>query len=219
VTLRNVATVADTPDLPPGQQYLVFDLDVQAAVEDLDTTLWRLEVYDASGQVYLPDAAALDLAGYRALPLEIPALALIPASVGYLVPADFPGGSLVIAHGGGQAVSFRFTLAAPEIEVQYEGIDVRLVSVTTVAGQITTRLRIYSGQTTPVNFTPDDIWLSLGYASDPPGPRNPAEGMPPFELLPEQAVDLTLVWYWTGEPYAALQVGSYRFAIQLTRQR
>jgi hypothetical protein len=68
-----------------------------------------------------------------------------------------------------------------------------------------------------VSFTPDDIWLALGYAPDPPGPRNPAEGMQPFELLPEQAVDLTLVWYWTDEPYAALQVGSYRFAVQLHR--
>ena len=103
--------------------------------------------------------------------------------------------------------------------MQYDDIDVRLVSVTTVAGQITTRLRIYNGQTTPAHFTPDDIWLALGYAPDPPGPRNPAEGMQPFELLPEQAVDLTLVWYWADEPYAALQVGSYRFAIQLTRQR
>lgn len=52
-------------------------------------------------------------------------------------------------------------------------------------GQITTRLRIYNGQTTPVTFTPDDIWLALGYATEPPGPRNPAEGMQPFELLPE----------------------------------
>ncbi len=68
-----------------------------------------------------------------------------------------------------------------------------------------------------MTFTPDDIWLALGYAADPPGPRNPAEGMQPFELLPEQAVNLTLVWYWADEPYAALQVGSYRWAIQLMR--
>ena len=152
------------------------------------------------------------------MPLNIPSLSLIPASVGYLVPADFPGGRLVISDGGGQAVSFRFTLAAPELEVQYDGIDVRLVSVTTVDGQITTRLRIYNGQTIPIAFTQDDIWLALGYAPDPPGPRNPAEGMQPFDLLPEQAVDLTLVWYWADEPYAALQVGNYRFAIQLARK-
>jgi hypothetical protein len=46
-----------------------------------------------------------------------------------------------------------------------------------------------------------------------------AEGTRPFELLPEQAVNLTLIWYWADEPYAALQVGSYRFAIQLIRER
>lgn len=219
ITLRDVRTLADTPDLPAGQQALVFNLDVGAGVDDRDTSLWRAEVYDAGGQVYLPNTLALDTADYGAIPLNIPSRSLIPASVGYLVPADFPGGRLVISNGGGQAVSFRFTLTAPELEVQYDGIDARLVSVTTIEGQITTRLRIYNGQATPVTFTQDDIWLALGYAPDPPGPRNPAEGMQPFELLPEQAVNLTLVWYWADEPYAALQVGSYRFAIQLTRER
>ncbi|MBZ0299109.1 MAG: hypothetical protein K8J31_05180 [Anaerolineae bacterium] len=217
ITLHNVLTVADRPDLPAGQQVLVFNLDLSAGVDDLDTALWRAEVYDAGGQVYLPNTLALDDADYGAVPLNIPSLALIPASVGYLVPADFPGGRLVISDGGGQAVSFRFTLAAPELEVQYDGIDVRLVSVTTVDGQITTRLRIYNGQTIPIAFTQDDIWLALGYAPDPPGPRNPAEGMQPFDLLPEQAVDLILLWYWADEPFAALQVGSYRWAIQLLR--
>ena len=99
--------------------------------------------------------------------------------------------------------------------VPFADVDVRLVSVTTVDGQITTRLRIYNGGSEAVTFTQDDIWLSLGYAADPPGPRNPAEGLQPFTLLPEQAVDLTLVWYRADEPYAALQVGSYRFRIQL----
>lgn len=219
LTLRDVRTLADTPDLLDGQQALVFNLDVSAGVDDLDTSLWRAEVYDAGGQVYLPNTLALDAADYSAIPMNIPSLSLIPASVGYLVPVDFPGGRLVISDGGGQAVSFRFTLVAPELEVQYDGVDVRLVSVTTLEGQIKTRLRIYNGQTPPVTFTPDDIWLALGYAPDPPGPRNPAEGMQPFELLPEQAVDLTLIWFWADEPYAALQVGSYRFAIQLTRER
>lgn len=217
LTLRDVQTITDNPDIPAGQQALVFNLDVGAGTDDLDTSLWRVEVYDAGGQVYLPNTLALDTADYGAIPVNIPSLSLIPASVGYIVPTDFPGGRLVISDGGGQAVSFRFTLTAPEIEVQYDGIDVRLVSVTTIEGQIMTRLRIYNGQTTPVTFTPDDIWLALGYAPDPPGPRNPAEGMQPFELLPEQAVNLTLVWYWADEPYAALQVGRYRWVIQLVR--
>jgi len=50
-----------------------------------------------------------------------------------------------------------------------------------------------------------------------PSPRSPAEGLTPFDLLPEQAADLTLVWFWGGEPYASMGVGEYRFAIQLTR--
>jgi hypothetical protein len=216
ITLRNVSTVEDEIT---GQQALLFDLDIAAGELALDTTAWRLELVDAGGQVYLPNVDVMDAAAYGTLPVDIPALALIPASVGYLVPADFPGGRLVIADGRGGAVAFRFVLETNDapIAVEYDGVDVRLVSVTTVDGQITTRLRIYNGQSEAVTFTQDDIWLSLGYAADPPGPRNPAEGLQPFTLLPEQAVDLTLVWYRADEPYAALQVGSYRFAIQVER--
>ena len=43
------------------------------------------------------------------------------------------------------------------------------------------------------------------------------EGLQPFTLLPEQAVNLTLVWYWGGEPYASMGVREYRFAIQVYR--
>jgi hypothetical protein len=216
ITLRQVSTVEDETT---GQQALLFDLDITAGESALDTSAWHLELVDAGGQVYLPNRDVMDAAAYGGLPLDIPALALIPASVGYLVPADFPGGRLVIADGRGGAVAFRFALETNDvpIAVEYDGVDVRLVSVTTVDGQITTRLRIYNGQSEAVTFTQDDIWLSLGYAEDPPGPRNPAEGLQPFTLLPEQAVDLTLVWYRADEPYAALQVGGYRFAIQLER--
>lgn len=216
ITLRNVSTVEDETT---GQQALLFDLDIAAGASALDTTAWRLELVDAGGQVYLPNTVVMDTVAYGGLPVDIPALALIPASVGYLVPADFPGGRLMIADGRGGAVAFRFVLETQDapITVEYDGVDVRLVSVTTVDGQITTRLRIYNGQTEAVTFTQDDIWLSLGYAEDPPGPRNPAEGLQPFTLLPEQALDLTLVWYRADEPYGALQVGSYRFAVQLER--
>ncbi|NWF69171.1 MAG: hypothetical protein HXY40_08795 [Chloroflexi bacterium] len=78
--------------------------------------------------------------------------------------------------------------------MQSDGIDLQTVNVTTIEGQITTRLRIYSGRAETLHFRQDDIWLALGYAPEPPGARNPAEGLAPFDLLPEQAVDLTLVW-------------------------
>ncbi len=78
------------------------------------------------------------------------------------------------------------------------------------------RLRLYNGGS-PLPIMPDAAWLALAHAPEPPGPRNPAEGLQPFTLLPEQAVNLTLVWYWADKPYAALQVGRYRWAIQLSR--
>jgi len=217
VVLQNLQSLSDLPYVAARQQTLLFDLDVIAGTEPIATNLWQIELVDAGGQVYLPNTILLQYASYGTLPDEIPAFARIPSSLAFLVPQDFPGGRLLISNGGGQRIAFRFTLEQPELSVEYDGLDVRLVSVTTIEGQITTRLRIYNGQTTVIDFTQDDIWLSLGYAPDPLGPRNPAEGLQPFTLLPEQAVDLTLVWYWISEPFGALQVGSFRFAIQLTR--
>jgi hypothetical protein len=98
--------------------------------------------------------------------------------------------------------------------IPFVGMDVQIVSVTTEDGRITTRFRLYNGGTTVIPITPNDVWLALGYAENPPGPRTPAEGLTPFDLLPGQAADMTLVWLWSGEPYASLGIGAYRFALQ-----
>ncbi|MFZ2880711.1 MAG: hypothetical protein WA009_14320 [Phototrophicaceae bacterium] len=98
--------------------------------------------------------------------------------------------------------------------IPFIGLDVQIVSVTTSEGQITTRLRLYNGGNSSVPITPDALWLALGYAENPPGPRTPAEGLTPFDLLPGQAADMTLTWLWQDEPYASLGVGSWRFTLQ-----
>lgn len=98
--------------------------------------------------------------------------------------------------------------------IPFIGLDVQIISVTTSTAQITTRLRLYNGGNTVISVTPEDVWLALGYVQNPPGPRTPAEGLTPFDLLPGQAADMTLVWLWTGEPYGSLGIGAYRFALQ-----
>jgi hypothetical protein len=77
--LQNLQTICDMPDLPAGQQALLFDLDLIADTEPLDTSLWRVELIDAGGQVYLPNTALLEYASYGTLPDEIPAFARIPS--------------------------------------------------------------------------------------------------------------------------------------------
>lgn len=99
--------------------------------------------------------------------------------------------------------------------IPFISLDVQIISVTTQAGQITTQFRLYNGGSSPLPFTPDDLWLALGYIENPSGPRTPAEGLAPFTLLPGQAADMTLVWPWQDEPYGSLGIGSRRFALQL----
>jgi hypothetical protein len=217
ITLQDARLLADQPDLPADSQYLLLNYEVLAGMEALDTTTWRVEFVDAGGQIYTPNNIALTYTDFDALPLEIPALSALSASVGYIVPDPLQNGRWVVSDTAGNGVSFALSFATEPLNLHYDGVDVRLVSVTYIEGQITTHLRIYNGRTETLHFTQDDIWLAMGYAPEPPGPRNPAEGLTPFDLLPEQAVDLTLVWYWGGEPYASMGVGEYRFAIQLTR--
>ncbi len=217
ITLQDAQLVTDQPDLPANSQYLLLNYEVLAGAEVLDNSTWRVEFVDTSGQIYTPGSAALIYTDFDALPLEIPALSSLFASVGYIVPDTLQGGRWIVTDTAGNGVSFTLSFATEPLDLRYDGVDVRLVSVTYVDGQITTHLRIYNGRTETLRFTQDDIWLALGYAPEPPGPRNPAEGLTPFDLLPEQAVDLRLVWYWGGEPYASMGVGEYRFAIQLTR--
>ncbi len=214
VTLRDARLVNDSPDLPTDMQVLLLDVDVTAGTEPIETTTWRVEFVDAAGAIY---PLSSGWTGDAALPADVPPLSSLPASLAYLVPGSLTNGHWLVTDSAGNGVSFALTFAAPPVAQPYDGVDVRLVSVTHVEGQITTRLRIYNGRGETLHFTPDDIWLALGYAADPPGPRNPAEGLTPFDLLPEQAVDLTLTWYWGGEPYASLGVGAWRFAVQVVR--
>jgi hypothetical protein len=94
-------------------------------------------------------------------------------------------------------------------------LHVEIISVETVPGQVTIRLRTFNGQSEAVEIRPEDISIAFGYEPQPPGPWTPADGLEPLTLLSGQAVDLTLVWMWTGEPYAMLRFGAYRYALQL----
>ena len=90
-----------------------------------------------------------------------------------------------------------------------------VISVATSDGRITIQLRAYNGQPEPVDIRPEDTAIAFGYAPRPPGPWTPADGLEPFTLLPGQAVDLTLYWPWSGEPYGMLRFGVYQYALQL----
>jgi hypothetical protein len=100
----------------------------------------------------------------------------------------------------------------------FSQLEVQVIAVNTIPGRITAQLRLFNGQPQPVHIAPDTIWLALGYAPQPDGPRMPAEELAPFDLLPGQAADLTLSWSWVGEPYGSLGVGDYHYGISLKTQ-
>jgi hypothetical protein len=93
-------------------------------------------------------------------------------------------------------------------------LEVQVVAVETVPGHILVKLRIFNGQAEPVHITPDTIWLALGYAPEPSGPRLTAEGLVPFDLLPGQAADLALRFAWDNEPFGLVGIGDYLFSLK-----
>jgi hypothetical protein len=93
-------------------------------------------------------------------------------------------------------------------------LEVQVIGVYTGPGRAVTQVRLYNPQASVVRVTPDMLWLASGYAPNPSGPRLPAEGMAPFDLLPGQAADVTVHWPWAGEPFASLGVGGYQFAVR-----
>lgn len=97
--------------------------------------------------------------------------------------------------------------------LQLSHLDVQVIGVETAPGLVTVRLRIINGQPQPVHITSDILWLALGYAPEPTGPRVPGRTLVPFDLLPSQAADLIVRWTRMGEPYGRLNVGDFQYGI------
>jgi hypothetical protein len=96
-----------------------------------------------------------------------------------------------------------------------ERLDVQLISVHTTSAYLKAQLRIVNRRLSPVIFTPDSIWLALGYSPQPTEPRIPAEGLTPFTLLPGQAVDMSVFWAYGSEQFGVIGVeGDYLYAIR-----
>jgi hypothetical protein len=102
---------------------------------------------------------------------------------------------------------------SPTPDAPLAPLYVEIVAVTTQDDRLTTKFRVYNGGDRPLNLTPDDLTLTLGYSPLPPGPRQPAETLPPLTLFPGQAADVTLIWPWDGEPFGVLSVGAWQWRL------
>jgi hypothetical protein len=96
-----------------------------------------------------------------------------------------------------------------------ERLDVQLIAVHTTSSYLKAQLRIVNRRLSAVEFTPDSIWLALGYNPQQTEPRIPAEGLTPFTLLPGQAVDVSVYWAYGSEQFGVIGVGNdYLFAVR-----
>ncbi len=100
---------------------------------------------------------------------------------------------------------------------RFTSVDVQIISITQADGQIMTQFRLYNGGMETLHIVPDDIWLAIRYTALPAGPGVPVNGISDFNLLPGQAIDLTIIWLWGQEPFGILGIAEFRFAVNITR--
>jgi hypothetical protein len=98
----------------------------------------------------------------------------------------------------------------------YNELEVQVIAASRTSDTLTTRLWLYNAGLNAISIRPATVWLALGYAPEPDGPRLMAETLPPFDLLPGQAADVTLVWAWNGEPFASFNLGGFRYRLELS---
>jgi hypothetical protein len=104
----------------------------------------------------------------------------------------------------------------PAATLAPRNLNVQLISVTTKDEVASFRLRIFNPRNDAVQLDGNAIAVVYGYEPRPVGPRVAAE-IQPFDLLPGQAVDLTVNMRWNEEPFAMLNVfDEYKFAIEFT---
>jgi hypothetical protein len=98
----------------------------------------------------------------------------------------------------------------------YAGLQVQVIAASRTSDTLTTQLWLYNAGMHGIPIRSATIWLALGYAPEPDGPRLMAETLPPFDLLPGQAADVMLVWAWNGEPFASFSFGGFRYRLALS---
>jgi hypothetical protein len=209
--------------VPTDWYYLLADLRIEAKAA-LDTGSLNLEVVDAAGGRYAPvavDTSILHLAPYN--PTLLGAGQSLQATVGFLVPRGALSPTLKVDVGG---IETHFRLdALPPGAVKASDLDVLILSAKTEGttahpGNLVVRVRLFNPREGAISLQPSDVLAIFSPVevkdTFPVGPAVQEEsGLLPLTIQPGQAQDVELHFAWTGDPFAGLQIGGYRFILRL----
>lgn len=141
-----------------------------------------------------------------------------PTAIRQMITANYWSGQELSADGALIPIDGTLfpTITPVPTATPVERLDVQLISVHTTSGYLKAQLRIVNRRLSTVEFTPDSIWLALGYSPQPTEPRIPAEGLRSFILLPGQAVDITAYFAYTDERYGVIGIeDEYQYSCRL----
>lgn len=209
--------------LQPDWQYLLADLAITTAGQvEFSTGRLTISAVDPSGRRYSP--IHVDPAITRAFPytsMTIAEESTTVLTVGFLVPANLISATLSIQAAGAEMVSFALPYS-PSSGMAASSLDVLILDVVTEGdkqGELLLTVRFFNAHDQQITVRPSDVVavFSPALAKDqfPVGPAVQPQADLPIVVRPGEAVDVTLRFPWSGDPYVGISVAGYQYTITL----
>ncbi len=209
--------------VPADWYYLLIDIRVEASAP-LHTGSINFEVFDSSGGRYAPvtvDPSIARLALYQ--PVSLKAGDSLQATLGFLVPRSAQS-PVLRAQAGDAEGRFQLTALPPGV-LSANDLNVLVLGAKAEGTQahpkdLLVRVRLYNPREGTITLQPADV-LAVFSPVDlkdvfPIGPAvQEGSGLLPLTIQPGQAQDVELIFAWSGDPFAGLQVAGYRFVMRL----
>lgn len=224
VTLSSPSSPVITSDsLPDDLAYARVDLVVATGGDGLRSSdlIWLLE--DQAGDRYSP-APVQELAesepGFPPLPDVMAPHTELQTSLDFLVPRGLTTARLLVSATGGEAIAFALTFEPVPRPVTAAALDVRLHRASYDAEMIYIDVRLFNPLAESISLAGEQPHLILAHDPAAPGPAVWPEMLNlPDSVAPGTAIDLELVFPYSGEPYARLSLLAREYALHMPERR
>lgn len=217
VTVQD-ARLVTSPNLPTDLAYAVLDVQLLSGGVDVSTNTltWLLELTNASGERFSPDANAASLGNCAPIEQVIAANTATCASMGFVVSRYADEARLFVGIGAEEMMVFAAPLTRLPTVIQPSDLDVQLGRITYTAERLTVSARIFNPTSQSVNLSAANFSLVLGFVPNPTG----IAISPSFEttsLEPSAALDVSLTFPYTGEGFGTLTMLGRVWGVEVTR--
>jgi hypothetical protein len=211
--------------LGEGWAYLLVDLRIETR-EAVDTGAFAIEAVGSDGGRYTPLTVDGAITHYEPFaPAILPPGSDVRTTVAFLVPRDLYAVTLRLqAADGLPAVDYALDYTPPG-GLTAASLDVLILETVTEGTpddplDLIVTARLFNPHGQAITVRPSDVFAVFSPVvledAFPVGPAVQPGGAPlPRTVRAGEAIDVTFHFDWNGDPFAGVQIGSYRFVAQL----